>query len=282
MSVIGKIPTLELIISRLPDNLLSDLKEALNGGYGEIIRSLTIKDKLISSQDKGIKSCILDGRSGLLIYNDYTELGATHTQSYFIRYGSHQRLGILRLDLLTNTFTEINENCTLEELRRILNDYLEVEKAESAIRVIPTEILGNGSEIMLSHDGNPLTGQTPLSFKTINNESIIGQGDINTHELAYDVLTEVSTGILKSTYTYSHHTLVAFEVETQGVHYGADFILHPYDGVSVCLVAFRIILNGSFADAYANLDENGHIVITLTGQIPSGAIFKCHTLEFVD
>lgn len=286
MSVVGKIPYIETVLGRLNAANLSNLSEALNGGYSLIKKSLL--DNSITAADKGVHSCLLKLKpelpelTGVLIYTDYTESSQSYVQCYFLEYTRTEKIGIYSLNLVGKTYIQIDEYCTIEELRRILNDYLDIEHSEQVVRVVPTEIVGYGSTIQLAHDGSPLSGQTPLSLKSINGISLIGTGDINTHGFYVEDLVEVSTGILKSTGTYEHHTLVAFEVETSGVHYGADFILHPYDGVSVCLVAFRIILNGSFADAYANLDENGHIVITLTGQIPSGAIFKCHTLEFVD
>lgn len=82
-----------------------------------------------------------------------------------------------------------------------------------------------------------------------------------------------SNSMLISQKTFTKHIQVMIEFETDGVHYGADFILHPYD-TSICLVSYRF----ATYDGTAYIAENGTVNIS----IPSGLTFsnvKAHYIE---
>lgn len=79
--------------------------------------------------------------------------------------------------------------------------------------------------------------------------------------------------VLTSTTSTTGHILVLIEFDTEGVHYGADFVLHPYDG-SMCLVSYRFLNY----DGTAFLDENGLVNVN----IPDGLAFtnvKAHYIR---
>lgn len=43
---------------------------------------------------------------------------------------------------------------------------------------VPTDIVGEGKQLQLYKDGEPLKGQTPQKVKTVGGQSIFGEGDI--------------------------------------------------------------------------------------------------------
>lgn len=56
---------------------------------------------------------------------------------------------------------------------------LNIKGVEELEKVIPTDIVADGNTIKLYHDNNEITGQNePVTFKTINGESIIGDDNI--------------------------------------------------------------------------------------------------------
>lgn len=80
--------------------------------------------------------------------------------------------------------------------------------------------------------------------------------------------------MLVSSEVFTEHLQVMVEFETNGVHYGADFVLHPYD-TAICLVSYRF---GTY-DSTAYLDESGKVNIA----IPAGLTFtnvKAHYTLF--
>lgn len=55
---------------------------------------------------------------------------------------------------------------------------------------IPTDIVGEGNELQLYRNGEPLKGQTPQLVKTIGNESIFGEGNINIPSKVSELLND--------------------------------------------------------------------------------------------
>lgn len=95
---------------------------------------------------------------------------------------------------------------------------------------------------------------------------------ITPNTLSELTLTESGTMLISDT-AFTSHIHVMIEFETDGVHYGADFILHPYD-TSICLVSYRF----ATYDGTAYLDEAGRVNIS----IPSGLTFtnvKAHYIN---
>ena len=96
---------------------------------------------------------------------------------------------------------------------------------------------------------------------------------ITTDNVLQDLTLTQSNMMLISEEEIIGHVHVMLEFETDGVHYGTDFILHPYD-TSICLVSFRF----STYDSNAYLDDSGKINI----MIPSGLTFtnvKAHYIS---
>lgn len=72
------------------------------------------------------------------------------------------------------------------------------------------------------------------------------------------------------------HINLMFEVENSGVHYGGNVIVHPADE-SQCFSGGRLLVNGSFKDFSATIDENGQISIVVYGvEFGSTDIVKVH------
>lgn len=78
--------------------------------------------------------------------------------------------------------------------------------------------------------------------------------------------------MLTSAETFIGHVHAMIEFDTNGVHYGADFILHPYDS-AICLVFYKF---GTY-ESTAYIDESGHINIA----IPNGLSFTNFKGHFI-
>lgn len=79
--------------------------------------------------------------------------------------------------------------------------------------------------------------------------------------------------VVTSQEVFNSHVHVMIEFETDGMHYGTDFVLHPHDS-AICLVSYNFV--GHTGTAY--LDENGYININ----VPDGLTFtniKGHAMD---
>lgn len=88
----------------------------------------------------------------------------------------------------------------------------------------------------------------------------------------------VANSVISSDEKFTHHVHVMLEFETDGVHGGTDFILHPFD-TSICFVTYDILVNGQLYSSQAYLDEAGNIKIN----VPTGLTFtnvKGHYIEY--
>ena len=88
-----------------------------------------------------------------------------------------------------------------------------------------------------------------------------------------DLVLTQGTAVLTSQKSFTKHIQVMIEFETDGMHYGADFILHPYDN-AICLVSYNFV--GHSGTAY--LDENGHINISIPDNLTFSNV-KAHYIE---
>lgn len=115
-------------------------------------------------------------------------------------------------------------------------------------------------------NGTLTIGDTTLTYKN-------GMIYVTPENALQELTLTQSNSMLISQKTFTKHIQVMIEFETDGVHYGADFILHPYD-TSICLVSYRF----STYDGTAYIAENGTVNIS----IPSGLTFsnvKAHYIE---
>lgn len=93
-----------------------------------------------------------------------------------------------------------------------------------------------------------------------------------------DLTLTIANSVISSAETFTHHVHVMLEFETDGVHGGTDFILHPFD-TSICFVTYDILVNGQLYSSQAYLDEAGNIKIN----VPTGLTFanaKGHYIEY--
>lgn len=139
-------------------------------------------------------------------------------------------------------------------------------------------------------DGGLPNGQLAICSKVITNGYV--EGAIYRFKITYPStyeweelvanrtfgdLTLNQTGtMLVSNQTFTGHVHTMVEFETDGMHYGADFVLHPYDS-SICLVSFSF---GTYSST-AYLGEDGKINIA----IPSGLTVtnvKAHFIRLGD
>ena len=93
-----------------------------------------------------------------------------------------------------------------------------------------------------------------------------------------DLTLTIANSVISSAEKFTHHVHVMIEFETDGVHGGTDFILHPFD-TSICFVTYDILVNGQLYSSQAYLDEAGNIKIN----VPAGLTFtntKGHYIEY--
>lgn len=93
-----------------------------------------------------------------------------------------------------------------------------------------------------------------------------------------DLSLYITGSVISSAKTFTKHVHVMLEFETDGVHGGTDFVLHPYD-TSICFVTYDVLINGQLYSAQAYLDDSGYVRIN----IPNGLTFtnvNGHYIEF--
>jgi hypothetical protein len=85
---------------------------------------------------------------------------------------------------------------------------------------------------------------------------------------ALETLTLTGDAVLTSTETFTTHTQILVEFETDGIHAGFDCILHPYDQ-AICMVTYDVLTNGTPHFGTCYLDDTGHVVVN----VPTGMTF---------
>lgn len=171
----------------------------------------------------------------------------------------------------------------------VMTDNVSIRKNNSAeleAISLKNKVIVNNEDNILTANFDGIVDLTTAEYNqliadgqiTLSNGQIINYSDGTiyiTDELEIsNSLTLTQTGaVVKSSELFNRHILIALEFETDGMHYGADFILHPYDS-SICLVQYSF--TGHTGTAY--LDEAGHITIN----VPDGLTFtniKGHFIE---
>lgn len=117
---------------------------------------------------------------------------------YFFAYDNDAPYAYLSLEnafkeLETELITEIDKiNTTItpmvSAITNLNNNYITLNSnvnkishdLESTIKDVPTALISENNKVYLVHDTIKLSPQTPLSFKTINGVSVLGNGSINT------------------------------------------------------------------------------------------------------
>lgn len=141
-----------------------------------------------------------------------------------------------------------------------------------------------GSQSITSNNFEGVTSLTEAQYQELFANGTLTVGDVTltykngmiyvTPENTLQELTLTqSNSMLTSQKTFTKHIQVMIEFETDGMHYGADFILHPYDN-AVCLVSYNFV--GHSGTAY--LDENGHINISIPDNLTFSNV-KAHYIE---
>jgi len=138
MSVIRKKPFIEDKLGKLTAEQLTSLKSVVNTqSTGDTYYSLIDNDDslqtYLSTKTTEIKAIRLrldkeHIRNGIVIYNNAQQ---TYPMCVFITYHSYQDLATYELDLVHSKATKINEELTIEELRRVV-DILGVEAGGGA------------------------------------------------------------------------------------------------------------------------------------------------------
>lgn len=102
--------------------------------------------------------------------------------------------------------------------------------------------------------------------------------DVDKISLINDLSLYITGSVISSAKTFVKHVHIMLEFETDGVHGGTDFVLHPYD-TSICFVTYDVLINGQLYSAQAYLDDGGYVRVN----IPNGLTFtnvKGHYIEY--
>lgn len=100
---------------------------------------------------------------------------------------------------------------------------------------------------------------------TVQNIELNGK-HLKSHAL--ETLTLTGDAVLTSTETFTTHTQILVEFETDGIHAGFDCILHPYDQ-AICMVTYNVLTNDTPHFSTCYLDNTGHVVVN----VPTGMTF---------
>lgn len=115
MSIVGKKPFVEKVISYLSEEELVALKNELNSSSA--LTDITYSDLESDIIDRvHFKFGNIDYKDGIIVKND-------NICVLFVFY-DEQKISIYNINLTENTYKEVKEYCTIAELRSVLSDYL--------------------------------------------------------------------------------------------------------------------------------------------------------------
>lgn len=120
MSITNKTPYIESVLGSLNATQLTEFKRLLNNQITHNKRSLFTNGELITNDDKGtplrvdLELELGNIKSGILVY--------TTTYCVLIAYNRFQNVQLFNLDLAHQTYSKVDEECDVEEMRRVLDD----------------------------------------------------------------------------------------------------------------------------------------------------------------
>ncbi len=73
-----------------------------------------------------------------------------------------------------------------------VDNKVSTDEFEKLVKVTPTDIaIKDNNKIILKHDSEEISGQTnPVEFKTINGQSLLGEGNIDISTVQIEILEE--------------------------------------------------------------------------------------------
>lgn len=201
MSVLRKIPTIERVLDSKTVAELKSLEKILNdSSVAPKTYSLWAEETLLKYEnvDNGMWLVNLELekgkeiRSGFLIWED-------NVKALFICYDISQNIVLFEIDTSTYTYTKIKEECSVEELRRVLEDNInkEVVHIDTSGNVeVGKNLIVDGKIIVNSGEDLVDTSGNELKFKASNLLNDDGTKwnavKINTYSINIDK-TEIST-----------------------------------------------------------------------------------------
>lgn len=122
MSVLKKVPWIEGKLSKLSGDELSELVEQMNSSAQiGTIYSLYDQNRLIPvSPTETIVNCIIEFERGKHPYTGF--LIHNSDMCIFIAYHRYQDLALFEINPVTKTYVRINEECDINELRRLVEE----------------------------------------------------------------------------------------------------------------------------------------------------------------
>lgn len=184
MSKIQDVPFITKVIDTLSDELKSGLYDLIDGQVKTpVFRSLVNNDYAITeANDKGkVQFVTLETLRGN--YTGYLAYNSVYCVLIAFK-GNTQALDMLNINVAKHTFAFVNESLSILELR--------VELEDGKKGVTPTDLGVTNNNIHLAKgttqigkgvnlktlDGNTLIGSGNVGFKTINDQGIVGDGNI--------------------------------------------------------------------------------------------------------
>lgn len=167
-----------------------------------------------------------------------------------------------------------------------IDDETITENPEGEIEAIALKdkAINVGSQSITSSNFEGVTSLTEEQYKQLYTNGTLTIGSmvltykdgmiyVTPETTLQDLVLNQGTAVLTSQKSFTKHIQVMIEFETEGMHYGADFILHPYDN-AICLVSYNFV--GHSGTAY--LDESGHINISIPDNLTFSNV-KAHYIE---
>lgn len=120
MSVLRKVPHIEELLGALTDGELATLKSVMNSSGVAKRLSLVDSNYLPTTEDKGIYGAMFELELGnvkncIVVYNN--------TQFFILAYNRYQNIVVYDINITNKTFEKCNEECNVEELRRIVAEF---------------------------------------------------------------------------------------------------------------------------------------------------------------
>lgn len=258
MSVIRKQPYIEEVLNSIfanSDNI-TNFGKVLNGtDTGNVFKTLVGSEKLTNA-DKGVKAVNMElalgnVKSGILCYND--------NYCVLIAYHRFQDVAIFKLDIANCSFEKVNEECSIEELRRVYDDLGSERAGDEWVETMKDKMVydSEDNEIQVgTHlyvDGKLEIGDTGGSAGdlVVGHEIIIDdlQKIVNTNGDAFipDPSGHLNEALVHTTTGYAWKKITdmgSIQLVAKAVFEGGEFVTHTniiyvvYDTDGSCYIKY--------------------------------------------
>lgn len=262
MSAIRKKPFIEKMLAKMNTSEKESLKTILNTASSNSKASFNnFPSKGITAVYFQLNESML--KTGIMVYTDDHTSETGDIQCVLLTYNNTQNIIIYKINKSNNTYEKIAEECTIEELRRALDDSLE------------NDVMSIDTDKDVAFSGGISVEKSAEIGGDLNVVGKIKQNNVVIPLTVSNLTLTATTGGYISTEEFTDLCEVVLKVDTSTPqedadpiisHSGASFIVQPYSEASY-LIPFNLLINSEVVNAYAYIGENDKIFIAVPDTI---------------